>query len=366
MSDDEREGLPSASSFEQLDLCPGSVRAQEGLEEERSEDAKHGDEIHEALAGNLPAPTDLAKLNTFIECQEIEANLLESWKAGCDYREGDTILEVREHRLPLYQGYSKVATGKFDVFYIHMESKSALCIDYKTLYGDHTPAPGNQQLRGGAIMIACEYRCENVMVALIQPNAYQKVSSCTYDNRTLSQARAERYQRLKAARDPDAPRIPGKKQCAFCKARATARCPESIEKCTEITKVNTTAIVNQVTPDLVDLYFTVKPIMAAIKARAEDQLAKDPHCIPGYTLGKGRKSTRYTDPVAIYNEAQKHAVITDTDFIQCMTLGKQKFMSLLKDTTGEKGKKLEAIFELITGNYTETSVGTGSLERIKQ
>jgi len=365
MSDDEREGLPSASSFEQLDLCPGSVRAQEGLEEERTKDAKHGEETHEALAGNLPPPTDLAKLNTFTECQEIEANLLEEWKVTIGYKEGDTIQEVREHRLPLYQGYSKVATGKFDVYYLHEESKSALCIDYKTLYGDHAPAPGNQQLRGAAIMIADEYLCRNVTVALIQPNAYPKASSCTYDTQTLSHARQERFQRLKAARDPNAPRIPGKKQCAFCKARATARCPESIEKCTEITKVDTTAIVNQVTPDLVDLYFTVKPIMEAIKARAEDQLAKDPHSIPGYTLGKGRKSTRYTDPVAIYNEAQKHAVIIDTDFIQCMTLGKEKFMTLLKDTTGEKGKKLESIFALITGNYTETSVGTGSLERVK-
>lgn len=363
--DDDRKGLPSASSFEQLDLCPGSVRAQEGLSEERSEDAKHGDEIHEALAGNLPPPTDLAKLKTFTECQEIEAKLLEEWKAEVGYKEGDTLIEVRERRLPLYHGYTKIATGRFDIYYKHVESKSSLCLDYKTLYGDHTPAPGNQQLRGGAIMIADRHGSKRVTVGLIQPNAYPKVSSCTYNAEDLAHAKIERIQRLKATQDPNAPRIPGKKQCAFCLARATDRCPESIEKCTEIAKVDTTAIANQVTPELVDLYFTVKPIMAAIKARAEDQLAKDPHSIPGWTLGKGKKSTKYTDPVAIYNEAQKHAAITDTQFIECMTLGKGKFMALLKDLTGEKGKKLDEMFEQITGNYTKTSVGSGSLERVK-
>ena len=53
---DERNGLPSASSMERYQLCPGSYMAERGLPEATSEDAEAGNRIHAVLAGETVTP----------------------------------------------------------------------------------------------------------------------------------------------------------------------------------------------------------------------------------------------------------------------------------------------------------------------
>ncbi len=362
---DEREGLPSASSFEQLDLCPGSHQAQAGLKDVNTKDAEHGEDIHNSLAGIKPPPEDYDKRVTYDKCKEWENSILTEWKEGLAVEEDDLLLEIREQRLWMFDGYIKIASGKFDVIYIHEESNSALCLDYKTLYGDHTEAPGNMQLRGGAVLAHLRYGVSNVTVGLIQPNAYPAVSTCTYILDDLRKAEKERRDKLHAARQPDALRIPGPKQCAFCKAAGTDRCPESKQVCTDVALVQQDQLAKRVTTEDMNLYYTAMPILKSMKARAEDQLREDPQSIPGYCIGKGRKTTTYDDPVAIFKAAQEKTGMSDDAFIACMKLGKTAFMEALREHTDLKGKELNALFNEITSGYVTVTQGDGSLEKEK-
>ena len=77
---DERRGLPSASSFDRLAVCPGSFSAEKNMPDESSEMSKAGDLGHSCLAGEIPIDElddDTAK--TVAVIQSLEPKLLEKF-----------------------------------------------------------------------------------------------------------------------------------------------------------------------------------------------------------------------------------------------------------------------------------------------
>ncbi len=79
--EDPRLGLPSASRLEQLRLCPGSGRAQQGLAEVPREDAASGRRIHQWLAGHA-TPLTPAELETAQACRAQQRQLLARFTAS--------------------------------------------------------------------------------------------------------------------------------------------------------------------------------------------------------------------------------------------------------------------------------------------
>lgn len=98
--EDPRLGLPSASRLEQLRLCPGSGRAQQGLAEVPREDAASGRRIHQWLAGHA-TPLTPAELETAQACRAQQRQLLARFTASQPAAEvGPVVNATKTNRKP--------------------------------------------------------------------------------------------------------------------------------------------------------------------------------------------------------------------------------------------------------------------------
>ena len=364
---DPRLGLPSSSKLEQIVSCEGSHNAQKGLPQHKNKDATHGTDIHNALAGKTD-PNDLAPSNydTYEKCKEVEEKCLSIWKENTiPFEEGDTLEEIREQRLYLNEGYAPVASGEYDVIYIHRPSKSGLILDYKTLFGDHTPAPGNYQLRIDCVMAADLFFLENLTVGLVQPNVSPQYSLCSYGPVDIETAKGEIMAALVRARDPEAARTPGAKQCRWCLARGNPdRCPESVAQLTQLSTIAPGPIMLEDMPRMAELYFLAKPMLEHIKARLEDQLGVDEYSIHGYGLGSPRRTETITDPLKIFAQMAEDIGVEQEEFLNCMTAAKGKLQALVGKKTGLKGKALKNKFDEYLKGHVNESFGKRSLVKL--
>lgn len=243
---DVRNGLTSASNAEADLLCPGRHLAQRGLVSADSKDAASGTLVHAAFAGALEA-NNLSgpQRKTVQRGKEIEHLLVSEWfvKQGVtsdslrlDPNKGQWHEEIqkrahRELRLWAYLNGQKIHSGGIDALWLAGNMKYALIEDLKSLFGDIEDAASNQQLRDYAALVYLNYGCEQVSVFINQPNVRWKLEDqklITYEAADLERAAKEMKERVLASQKLDAPRIPGKKQCNFCLAAGTSRCPESL------------------------------------------------------------------------------------------------------------------------------------------
>lgn len=239
---DPRQGLTSASNAEADLLCPGRHLAQRGLTSDDSKDSASGTLVHAAFAGTQSFETlSSAQRKTTQRGKDIEYHVVERWFMGHgnDFAEMGEIetynaIDKRAHRelrLWAYLNGQKIHSGGIDALWLTGNMKYALIEDLKSLFGDIEDAASNQQLRDYAALVYLNYGCEQVSVFINQPNVRWKLEDqklITYEAADLERAAKEMKERVLASQKLDAPRIPGRKQCNFCLAAGTSRCPESL------------------------------------------------------------------------------------------------------------------------------------------
>lgn len=217
----------SASGSERWILCPGSVKAEEGLPEKLNPYAEEGTLAHEVAAKIL---------NGYEIEDDIPSDMLDNVKKYIDYIEkyavGESVTYIEER-----VDFSYVAPGGFGTAdcIISDEYNGILhIIDLK--YGKGVPvyAEDNTQLELYAIgalnklwksnVIPCPYI--KVYLHIVQPriNNYSWVSLTIEELAARSQYLCSRA--LEALK-PDAKRIPSEKACKWCKAKPT--CPAIYE-----------------------------------------------------------------------------------------------------------------------------------------
>jgi len=360
MINDERQGMTSASSAEADLLCHGRHLAQRGLPEgEKSTDAESGNRIHAALESQekISALSD-DELGTALKCKAIEEVLLEKIfgdnKPWCR----------REQRIWSDFGGFK-HSGKPDVVYVY--GKVGLCLDYKTGRNEVAESSRNLQLRDLAVLAAIEYGLDKVYVAPIQPWVTMTPEPCEYDKMALIVALGEMETRIVASNDPKSPRIPGDKQCQYCKAKPT--CQEFLNASLPIKNV-----VGE--PELVE---------SGIKALASDRLGKflslvrlaeetataevrrridSSEAVEGWTLKAGRETEKITDAQTVFSRALAAGITQDKFVAECITVGKTALKTALKTATGAKGKALDAKLDELLSGVTETKTSANILTKI--
>ncbi len=358
---DERKNLPSASSMERYQLCPGSWRAEQGQPDETSEDAETGNRIHAALAGEVVTPplTDdeerVAKA-----CGEQLWELLES--TGCLRR------VYTEERLWSLDGRW---SGKPDVATMKENGLAALVVDYKTGRGDVTDATSNLQLRALAVLVSDEVWADEVTVAIVQPLA-GPVSTCTYDSAALDVARAEITGIIDAIQKPDAPRIPSAKACQYCKAKAI--CPEARNASVAMPMSNIPA---GTTPDAIAATLTSETLAEFLEraqfatkvidacrdeARRRIQAGES---VPGWKLKPGSERETITDPTTVFNRASLLGVNAEA-FMGCVSVAKGKLKDAVKLATGDKGKALDERMQSVVYGCIELKRTAPSLVKIRE
>jgi hypothetical protein len=292
-----RLGLPSASEMARVRRCPGSralIATLGGRRIGSNSDAEEGTHRHTLIEEG--ADTDqIEDGNTAYTVERSKALTLEALTvAGM---ESITVTVEREQRFWLHnERLEKVVSAQLD--YLAMARKTALIVDYKTLFGDHGKASANDQIKA---QVACLHdthpELTSIYVGLVQPNlpADRQLTMAHYDMAAIVRAKHEVMAWCSESQAEDAPRIPGKVQCANCDARSL--CKEAIAASMAITAVSDDLML--ASPDtaaaILERAGQAEAVIKHIKARAKEMLEKDPESIAGYALKPGNEKRTVSD-----------------------------------------------------------------------
>ncbi len=306
----------SASGSSRWMVCPGSVREEaKHPKQESSAAAQWGTDCHELserilrvhLGGNDGPDAE--------ECALFIQQLVEQ------YGETDAA-EIRE-TADQYVNYVlniEADTGglllvehQFDLSWLHPDmfgTNDAICIsddclhviDLKGGKGILVEAERNTQLLYYALGAHHDfgflYGYSKVRLHIVQPRKYN------YDSWELSVSELEQWAgELKAAavatEDPNAPLVPGDKQCTFCRAKVD--CPQLIGMAQRIAadEFEAEPELDPADPQmpldkLLQLAETIEPWVKAVKNRVKSALLSGEH-VAGYKVVAGRSTRVWTD-----------------------------------------------------------------------
>lgn len=350
LNTDERGQWTSASNAEADRLCPGRHKAcrsvPEGLPTVYT---LRGTLIHKWLAGEpielTPEDKDLAE-----EIREqADVILREQFPDGCTIR--------FEERLWMNIGVLK-HSGKPDL--LAYDDSKIVILDYKTGFGFVLDSDSNMQLRDLAVLAFHKLvgndpnrRAKLVRVGKIQPRSHGRATLCEYNPNDLVTALHQMTERIEACWNPTAPRIPGPKQCQFCRARPT--CPEAKATVTALQRVDDAGgelLDGATIARFLDAGKVAKSIIADNEEKAKALLEKNPDAIPGWKLKPGNKVRKVTDPDTV---AARFLEIGEmVNFMKSVEVGIGALKEQVRAATGLKGKALDArVDEMIAGTYVE-------------
>lgn len=352
---DERQGKPSASGFERLMLCPGSWQAEKGMPDTPSAISERGNRIHEWLAGDETHLSD-------DEQAIADACLLDRSAITGPISTSDIEKIERRYWLTGTVPYAELLSGKAD--YILYRNNEAFIIDYKTGYADVIEAERNPQLMALAVIIDQNFGpLDKITVAIVQPP--HRPSVAVYDRQALKVATSVIIQALEHANDPKAKRIPGEKQCKYCKAKLVCDAAWKQAESTTLTATIEGAIYKL---DSVELGRRMTLLKFAVKL-AEDYEAevkrrlKDGVEVPGWHLGKPKMRETIKDLGLLFQRLQARFEIRPAVFAGACTITKKALREMFKANSVLKGKQLDQEIETALDGLTESKPCEASLEQ---
>jgi RecB family exonuclease len=384
MTTDPRHGLPSASAFERLVECPPSHQMALGIEDTESAAAASGTRIHAVLANEADISTlSPDEEQTHDMCKAQADALIAEHITGTDV---ETLTEVRlglTHfgRAVVVSNKAQQSlrfTGQADLIII--DGSHALIIDYKTGRGDTADAVDNHQLMALAALVSLYRPITSATVAIVQPWA-GKPTVAQYDLETLRQAEAKLISTLNTAEQATAADAVAGNHCKWCKAKMI--CPafqaaalsvtdainiESISGNDEQVKAqifsrmgNHVSMSNEM---LIRIQEGGRKYMEWFLVAHDLELRRRISAgeIDGYSLRerKGRRSV--SDVTTVFSRLSTHGVTGDAFAAECsIPLGSVK--TLIKQSTGAKGKALDNLVDEVLHGATEIS--KGSFEIVK-
>lgn len=354
---DERKGMPSASGFERIVLCPGSWQMEKGLPDQTSDDAESGTRIHAALSGES-VELDPQEEDTVEICKSLAAGLVDK---TLDETKPIYLVERRLWFEGPAQGIDLVS-AKVDM--LVMADRRALIVDFKTGRGEVEHAVGNHQLMVAAVCAAHEYDLDRVFVAIVQPWVSPQVTTAVYEGEQLASARGVIIDAIRSSLRDNAPLIPGEKQCKYCKAKTT--CPAVKAEVGKLAVMTLTANNNEVlTPqDMAKLLAQcsmASAVIQAARAKAKEMLEAG-LSIPGWKLSPGRKTREVTKPDVVFERA-KGIGIAPEKFMACVGVGLGDLEKLTREATGLKGEKLKEQVSALLDGAVEVKQSARSLEK---
>ncbi|HNR70395.1 MAG TPA: DUF2800 domain-containing protein [Verrucomicrobiota bacterium] len=346
---DEREGWTSASNAAADALCPGRHLLQkQAPEEPKSEAATFGEQIHEALATGSFDSLSIEQQRIAGMCADLVRKL-----------EHDYFGDVEVNRIVEERFWCRVDgrmrhSARVDLVLVHKDK--ALIVDYKTLAGEVGSIEVNAQLRDEAVLVARNLLLNQIGAAVVQPLVTMSPVIAEYNKEHITQAEAEMFERVRRCNAPDAPRVAGRVQCKWCRAKSI--CPEYREyigqnlphpSLSQIASVE----VDKWTPEQRAIFCRTYPValewIETVKKQMVAVMQLDPQAVPGYELKERAGRTVVTDNAAAFERLIKAGVNTD-EAIKTVTISKTGIEKLLKTASGLKGKALDdAVNELLDG-----------------
>lgn len=344
---DERKGRPSASSAEQMALCPASWLRQQGIAETFFSVADSGTRIHAVLAGDPGITLTPEEAETAAECKRLANELIASMDAGW--------ASDREER---YWCRHNLLSAKLDLLSFNPDLSGALVIDYKTGYNEVTPAADNLQMRWQ--FLAAWYGEDDFYVAVIAPHGNPQVTVARYGPEHYEPALAEARRIIAAAEAPDAPAIPGEKQCRYCRAKATCAEYQSYARQVlpaEIRELPVGAWTSEQRVRFVVAAKAAEKLLEEKLAEIKAEVERDPAGNPGLRL-RPTGNVRSVDAQAVLAEGKIESWL----LWQCATISVSKLEKRLADHCEWSKKEARAKLAELLGPLLETKPKAPSLE----
>jgi hypothetical protein len=288
---DERNGLPSASSFYRYQLCPGSwqmeLKARElgVVAHSESAAAMRGTLIHSYLAGEAvqlePKDRELAE---FLR-DRASAQVLRLFGS-------EKLSFLTEKRLWLKLGGRRpVLSGRFDKVYF--TSKTALVQDFKTGWSEPLPAEQNAQMIVLAVLVGLSLpSLEEIIVQVISRS--HGVSEARYGVGELELAYNQIHSVLTRLSKADALLLPSVHACRYCPAILV--CPaiqEAIKPMSQ--RVQVPPVGGPAAAELLDFIEILENHFAQVRKYYAKILSERSDAIPGYSMVPGPGKRAVTD-----------------------------------------------------------------------
>lgn len=229
MSSDQApaHALLSASASAKWLLCPGSVEAERPYPETTSKYAVEGTRAHAVaetiLKGHKPTP-DTPK--AMIEYAHMYVDYVRNLKA---MSKAPGFITLIEERLD-YSMYAPDGFGTTDALTYCPRTKTLTVVDLKYGKGIKVYAEGNTQLMLYGLAALHRYddifEIDWVVLVIVQPRL-DHIDEASYTRLDILEFGEEVKVKSALALSPNAPRIPGEKQCQWCRAKAD--CPELLQ-----------------------------------------------------------------------------------------------------------------------------------------
>jgi len=362
VSNDERGGLPSASSFERLAACPGSFWwAKQAPEPEESEDAATGTRIHAYLAGEITADKlSEEEMHTATACDSLACEFLQSRGFAPESP------VKREERFWFQDDGNNLFSGKADLF--ARKGPFGVVIDYKTGRGDVAPAPENLQLRALVACVASEEFLATVEVVIVQPWASPRVTVATYDGVAIERATEESVRIARRAIEDGGKTTTAGDHCRYCPAKGL--CPATRAAVQTLAVTVADRAQRELMSPAEKLAFwkacnLAIEIAESFKANVKRELEKDPSSIPGLTLKPGAVRTKVTDVSALYSRMWTRFQTSAEAFASACSITKTDLKALVREQTGKKGAELDAVLGELVSGIVEEKQTAPSVEEVK-
>jgi hypothetical protein len=209
-----------------------------------------------------------------------------------------------------------------------------------------------------------------VYVVPIQPWVTMTPEVTQYDKMALIVALGEMETRIVASNDPKSPRIPGDKQCQYCKAKVT--CQEFVQSVSFAVAKDSSSTLEEVAQHNIKAFDSknLGKFLSLVRLAEETATAEvrrrieAGEAVEGWTLKAGRETEKITDAQTVFTRALAAGITQDKFVAECITVGKTALKTALKTATGAKGKALDAKLDELLSGVTETKTSANILTKI--
>jgi hypothetical protein len=247
-----------------------------------------------------------------------------------------------EKRLWLNQNEDKVYSAKYDLLREY-EGGIYLLVDWKTLYGDHTPAPDNIQLLAQALAV---YRNSEGMTkmycSLVEPFPSPSFSLVEYSTERLEQLENLVTTIVSEASKETAQKVVGLKQCKFCNGLAHCN-----EVATEIRDISEKSEITDLSKAL-ELALLADKWASAVKSRAKEHLG-DGNELEGWKLRSSGKVKSISDANLCAERLMDTNQLKWADLLKTTSISISKLIKVWMESRNESGATLnrkDAVAEL--------------------
>lgn len=345
MSEDIRKGLPSASGFARLALCPGSFALEQQCPDVPSDAAEEGTFLHACMEKLIygevwdGAPLTAGQEELCDRALRLLDGVKERVREDCNNRgvlgDGEEVsfrVLSTEERQFIHDwiddcGYS----GQWDAL---LEVKCGLehfmlVLDWKFGRVEVEAAEANRQLEA-LVPLVDEWCCNNgmkhdgVYAAIIQPRVAGASSVAFYYPDDVERAKERSMGVARAAMDQHAPRFCSEEACRYCRAKAV--CHEVAATVESAALITTDREKWEVfSPEEKVKAYRLAKLAGKWKAAVEFRFEQDvvAGLIPGFEMGAGRTSFTVVDAAGAFGvlNAEFPDGMTAEAFTRCCKVG---------------------------------------------